>query len=508
MPLQNDHSIQTDSTHAEIAQELPPRFPIRWRWTMLVGFAVMLAVLALSLVILDMEREAWLKNQETQAEVLVDRLGDELKIPMLIGSSAEIELIIEGKKGFLAKVPDVLGVHIQYANGKEQHFGDISQDDMLHISQDDMLLNSLATNSHIVRIPADRLWYIKKVEYAGTVVGIVGVRYSEQAWEDLAGRLVGRMSIAAALVVLMSSVLVYWIAGRMSRPLEMLADAAQHVAYGDYSVRLPVTGNDEVSDATSQFNAMVEELAHKEEIKDVFGRYLNPKLVSEVFEGGSMSSHDNHRQEVTVLFADMVGFTAFSETTETEEIVEVLNKHFEVFHRIIDYYGGHVDKYIGDAVMAVFNHPNEDPDHIRHSVMAGLAMVVACSRLGVLRDNGEPIQFRVGLNHGEVIVGNIGAAERLEYTVIGDTVNVASRMGGLGEGGEVVLSHATFAHLGGNEFSFDEMGERDIKGVSKPMRCGTISPAEESVKRNIAHAVALAFDLTLPSDVRQIIGDV
>ncbi|NOR73187.1 MAG: adenylate/guanylate cyclase domain-containing protein, partial [Mariprofundaceae bacterium] len=153
-------------------------------------------------------------------------------------------------------------------------------------------------------------------------------------------------------------------------------------------------------------------------------------------------------------------------------------------------------------------HPNEDPDHVRHSVMAGLAMVVACSKLGVLRGNGEPIQFRVGLNHGEVIVGNIGAAERLEYTVIGDTVNVASRMGGLGEGGEVVLSHASFSHLGSSEFSFDEMGERDIKGVSKPMRCGTIRPAEESVQRNIAHAVALAFDLTLPSDVRQIIGDV
>jgi len=500
MPLQNDNSVQIDSSHSGAASELPPRFPIRWRWTMLVGFAVMLAVLVLSLVILDMEREAWLKNQETQAEVLVDRLGDELKIPMLVGSSADIELIIKGKKGFLTKVPDVLGVHIQYANGKDQHFGDIGQDDPL--------LNKLVQSSSIVRLPTERLWYVKKVEYAGTVVGAVGVRYSEEAWEELAGRLVGRMAIAAVLVVMMSSVLVYWIAGRMSHPLEMLADAAQHVAYGDYSVRLPVSGNDEISDATSQFNAMVEELAHKEEIKDVFGRYLNPKLVSDVFEGGSMSSYDNRRQEVTVLFADMVGFTAFSETTDTEEVVDVLNKHFEVFHRIIDYYGGHVDKYIGDAVMAVFNHPNEDSDHVRHSVMAGLAMVVACSKLGVLRNNGEPIQFRVGLNNGEAIVGNIGAAERLEYTVIGDTVNVASRMGGLGEGGEVVLSRPTFDHIGSDEFAFDDMGERDIKGVSKPLRCGRVKPVEESAQRNISHAVALAFDLTLPSDVRQIIGDV
>lgn len=499
MLSQNDSLSQVDALEMEAPTELPPRFPIRWRWTMLVGFTVMLAVLALSLVILDMERDAWLKHQEAQAAILVDRLGDELKIPMLVRSSAEVELIIQGEKGFLKKVPDVLGVHIQYAGGDDKHFGLIEK-------YDDTILNRMVEGTQAARLPTDRLWYVKKVEYAGTAVGSVAVHFSEQAWEELAGKLVGRMAMAAALVVLMSSVLVYWIAGRMSHPLEMLADAAKHVAYGDYSVRLPVSGNDEISDATSQFNSMVEELAHKEEIRDVFGRYLNPKLVADVFEGG-LSSASNHRQDVTVLFADMVGFTAFSETTETEEIVEVLNKHFEVFHRIIDYYGGHVDKYIGDAVMAVFNHPNEDVDHVRHAVMAGLAMVAACSKLGVLRENGEPIEFRVGLNRGEAIVGNIGAAERLEYTVIGDTVNVASRMGGLGEGGEVVLSENTFKYLG-DEFTFNDMGEREVKGVSQAIRCGTVGSSVIAVRRNVAHAVALAFDLTLPSDVRQIIGDV
>ncbi len=499
MALKNDLLSQVNVPKMETPAELPPRFPIRWRWTMLVGFAVMLAVLVLSLVILDMERDAWLKNQESQARVLVERLGDELKIPMLVRSSAEVELIVQGERGFLKKVPDVLSVHIQYAGGDDKHFGAIQK-------QDEPVLNQLTKNINAVRMLSDRLWFMQKVEYAGTVVGSVAVRFSEHAWEELAGKLVGRMALAAILVILMSSVLVYWIAGRMSQPLEMLADAAGHVAHGDYNVRLPVTGNDEISDATSQFNSMVEELAHKEKIRDVFGRYLNPKLVADVFEGG-VSGMENRRQEVTVLFADMVGFTAFSETTETEEIVEVLNKHFEVFHRIIDYYGGHVDKYIGDAVMAVFNHPNEDVDHVRHAVMAGLSMVAACSRLGVLRENGEPIQFRVGMNRGEAIVGNIGAAERLEYTVIGDTVNVASRMGGIGDGGEVMLSEDTFKYLS-DEFMFEDMGEREVKGMSQPIRCGKVSSSENAVRRNIAHAVALAFDLTLPSDVRQIIGDI
>ena len=472
-----------------------PRFPLRWRWTMLVGFAVAVAVLVLSLVILDMERDAWLESQESQAEVLVDRLGDGLKIPMLSGSAAEVDAIVHG---FLQTVPAVLAVHVQYVDGKNQQFGDATVNAAM--------LKQIVQAKRITRLISDDLWFAKRIIYGGTTIGAVAVRYSEKAWESLAERLVTRMLLAASLVIILASMLVYWIAGKMSRPMELLAAGAGQVAGGDYSVRLAVEGNDEVSDATSQFNSMVEELAHKEEIRDVFGKYLNPKLVSEVFEGGTAHVEDSN-QEVTVLFADMVGFTSFSESAEPAEIVEVLNKHFEVFHRIIDYFGGHVDKYIGDAVMAVFNHPNEDAEHERHASMAGLAMTVACRKLGVLRQCGEPISFRVGLNRGSVIVGSIGAAERLEYTVIGDTVNVASRMGGLGEGGEVVLSQATYQHLG-KGFGFDSMGKKNIKGVKDKIECGRVTVIDDETQRKISHAVALAFDLTLPSDVRLIIGDV
>jgi adenylate cyclase len=480
-----------------VTEEMPPRFPIRWRWTMLVGFAIALAILALFLVIMDMERTAWLDSQAAQAEVLVDRLGDELKIPMLAGSTAEVDVIVQS---FLKKVPSVMGAHIVYATGEQEHFGKVDP-------ESDQMLESLTGTAHVQRLPSGRLWYVTPVKYAGTVVGSVGVRFSEEEWKKIAAKIMEKIGLASMLVVVLSSVLVYWLAGRMSRPLEMLAQAAQHVAYGDYTVNLPVQGNDEISDAVVQFNAMVQELSHKEEIRDVFGRYLNPKLVSEVFERGGGTLSESRRHHMTVLFADMVGFTSFSESTETEQIVDVLNKHFEVFHRVIDYYGGHVDKYIGDAVMAVFNHPNEDLDHVRHAGMAGLAMAMACSKLGVLRENGEPISFRIGLNQGEAIIGNIGAAERLEYTVIGDTVNVASRMGGLGAGGQVVMSRSTYERLGPG-FAFDSLGRQEIKGVSKAVECGIVRVVDAELQRNLAHAVALAFDLTLPSEVRILVGDV
>jgi len=474
-----------------------PRIRIRWRWTMLVGVAIAVSVGFLYLIILDMEHDAWLKNQAAQATVHVNRLADELKLRMLSGNTTETELIVHH---FLGEVPAVLGVHIKYTPGKDHrkniYFEHDSGKNLLQKSLDPMQLKSME---------AEPLYYPKAVDYSGTRVGTVSVLFSEKSWDEMAGHLASKMLVAAIVVVVLSSLMVFWIAGRMSQPLEMLAHAARQVAAGDYHVRLPVRGNDEISDAVSQFNIMVSELAHKKELRKVFGRYLNPKLVSEVFKNAEVKV-ENHRQEVTVLFADMVEFTSFSESTDTANVVSVLNSHFEVFHRVIAYYGGHVDKYIGDALMAVFNHPVEDSRHARHAAKAGLAMNMACQRLGLTHTSGVPISFRIGLNCGQAIVCNVGAAKRLEYTVIGDTVNVASRMGGLGEGGEVVMSAETFARLG-EGFVYDSIGVRDIKGVSQSLECGVVRPADEDVRESVLHAVELAFELALPEEAPRVSGD-
>ncbi|MDX8389610.1 MAG: adenylate/guanylate cyclase domain-containing protein [Mariprofundaceae bacterium] len=474
--------------------EMPARFPIRWRWSMLVGLVITGVIMALTFSVLQIERNAWLENQSSQAILLVEQLGDNLKIPMLAGNKAEIDIIANG---FLKNVPAVLGACLHYTHSEDRCYGTKAPAGMFA---------KPSREPGVARYPDDPLWFMKPITYAQTTIGMLGVQFSEKAWQEIVDRIVYRLVTISLFVIVLSVALVYWVAGRISKPLEAMADAAEAVAQGDYSVRLPVTGNDEITDAVQQFNDLVSELAHKEEMRGVFGRYLNPKLVEEVFDGAAQS--ENKRQEVTILFADMVGFTEFSESTTTEEVVEVLNKHFEVFHSIIDYYGGHVDKYIGDAVMAVFNHPNEDEDHTLHAAMAGVAMSMACSRLGILRKTGEPISFRVGINRGQGIVGSIGAAERQEYTVIGDAVNIASRMGGIGNGGEVILSRATYEKAGDHTALFDSVGECQIKGVKKPIECGKFVVRSDDSKRNIRHAVTLAFDMSLTSDLIEKIGAV
>ena len=474
------HTDPESLPHGDIAWWVNPRIPIRWRWTALVGFAVALAVFVLYLIVLDIEHDAWIESQASQAELQVDRLTDELKLPLLSGSSSEARLVVDR---FLTKVPAVVGMLMRYPDGSVQAFGSID----LSAKVSKRVLKKVEVSKSVMRIPVKSLWYAKSVFYDKTSMGTVAVRFSEQAWGKIAGQLAQTILIAAVLVVAFSSLLVYWIAGRISQPIEMLADAAFKVSKGDYQVQLPVHGNDELSDAVGQFNKMVQGLAHKEELRDVFGRYLNPKLVSDVFERADAEMKSG-RQEVSVLFADMVCFGQFSEATDTAKVVIVLNQYFELFHRIVTHYGGHVDKYIGDAVMAVFNHPVSDKEHARHAAAAGLAMVQACQKLALIGGDGEAIRFRIGLNTGQAIVGNIGAAQRLEYTVIGDVVNVASRMAGLGEGDELIMSRQSF-NLLGDKFNFYSIGMCEIKGLSQPMEVGRVRLASQEGRQQIEQVV-------------------
>jgi len=482
-PDTSDHLLPSIGRLRNGAARMNMRIPIRWRWSVLVGFTVTIAVVALYFIILDIEHDAWLENQDALAKAQVGQLTDALKTSLL--SPLDLDTDSVGRN-FQKKVPTVLGLIITRKNdGHIFAFG--------NARARDPILRILTEHQDVQRLASRELWYGQAVTFSKTVVGNVAVHYSERQWENIAGKLKWKISIAAVIAVLLTALPVFWIAGRMSRPIEMLADAAKMVGDGNYQINLPVSGNDELSDALAQFNVMATELAHKEELRDVFGRYLNPKLIKDVFDSGDIEM-ESHRQHVSVLFADMVRFTSFSESTETEHVISMLNRHFEVFHRIITYYGGHVDKYIGDAVMAVFNHPVEETEHVRHAVLAGLAMSQACQQLDFKRPDGDPIAFRFGINSGQAIVGNIGAAKRLEYTVIGDAVNVASRMGGLGRGGEVVIPKSTFLQLG-NGFSFQSIGVKKIKGVSAELEVGHILCADSELMKEIEHVVDLALNL-------------
>ncbi len=182
----------------------------------------------------------------------------------------------------------------------------------------------------------------------------------------------------------------------------------------------------------------------KQRIRELFQRYVAPTVVERLIGGIEQVALGGKRQVVTVLFADIRGFTAFSETRKPEELVEILNRHLALAAQAVLEQEGTLDKFMGDAVMALFNAPLLQPDHTLRAVRAALAMQKAIAAYHRRLDSEARLSFGVGINVGEAVVGNVGTAELMNYTAIGDSVNLAKGLQENAEAGQILLSQSAY----------------------------------------------------------------
>jgi class 3 adenylate cyclase len=206
------------------------------------------------------------------------------------------------------------------------------------------------------------------------------------------------------------------------------------------------------------------ERAEKERVKTLFGRFVAADVVEGMLAGDINAQLGGVMREVTVLFVDIRGFTAFSEANPAEKVVEMVNRYLNLTSRSIQEYGGTIDKYIGDATMAVFNAPNDLENHALCAVKAAWAMKQGSIALReeILRDFGVDLQFGIGINFGSAIVGNMGSEFRMDYTVIGDTVNTAARLEANSQKGQIIISEAVY-NLVSEHIKAEDLGLLTVK---------------------------------------------
>ncbi len=206
------------------------------------------------------------------------------------------------------------------------------------------------------------------------------------------------------------------------RPVRDLAEGTKRVAAGDYSHRLPVVQDDDLGALTASFNRMQAGLAERQRLQAAFGTYVDPMLASRLLEQGD-DIFTGERRQVTVMFVDIRDFTPFAEANTAEDTVARLNALFEIVVPAVVDAGGHVNKFLGDGALAVFGAPNDLADHAD----AAMSAAVLIHRLFAERFGGA-LRIGIGINTGVVIAGTIGGGGKLEFTLIGDTVNVAARV--------------------------------------------------------------------------------
>jgi class 3 adenylate cyclase len=326
------------------------------------------------------------------------------------------------------------------------------------------------TEARTVDAPGgQRVVVFREIRAFGKEPWIVGTQFlASELGEEL--ERVNRM-VYVGLAVLALAVLAAALLGRrLSRPIFRLAEVADAIRHLDLEglKPLPRSHVSEIDRAARAFNAMMTTMAWVE-------TYLPRRLVKQLIrrQSGVLSEE----REVTVLFTDIVGFTRLSENRPARESAELLNEHFSLIERCIAEEHGTLDKYIGDSAMAFWNAPEPQPDHALRACRAALAIAKAMHEdARRRRDANLPVlRVRVGLHTGPVLVGNIGAPGRMDYTIVGDTVNTAQRLEKLGrrfDDGQipvVVLASENTARASGDGLRMTPLGMRGLAGREKPI---------------------------------------
>ena len=267
---------------------------------------------------------------------------------------------------------------------------------------------------------------------------------------------------SAAAAILVSSWLTGFLSASITTPIEDLRDAARRVADGDLTVRVAVASTDESAALATSFNQMVAGLEQREQLREAFGTFVDPDLTERVLAEGT--DFAGEEVEVTLLFLDIRGFTAYSERAKAQDVVARLNDLYGQVVPCIRNYGGHANKFIGDGLLAVFGAPNRLPDHADRAVEAGIeiAELVRERYRGALR-------VGIGINTGRVVVGTIGGGGRLDFTVIGDPVNTAARVESATRetDDDLLITDATRSAWSGDHGEWIEREAIELKGKAE-----------------------------------------
>lgn len=279
---------------------------------------------------------------------------------------------------------------------------------------------------------------------------------------------VERTYLVLALVGLLLSVAIgMWIAKTVSSPILQLAEGTRRISRGDYTSRLTVRSNDEIGVLANAFNQMSGGLAERDQVRDLLGKVVSPAVATELLRGDVALGGEE--REVTVLFSDLRSFTSMCEGRSPQEMLGILNHYFTRMSGIVEKHGGIVDKYVGDAMMAIFGAPLALSDGADAAMRSSIQMMQALDELNEeWRSGGRPsLSMGIGINTDVVVAGNMGSQTRLNYTVIGDGVNLASRLEGLTKTPEydarIIVSGATLMKARGR-YRTRPLGKVAVKG--------------------------------------------
>ena len=317
----------------------------------------------------------------------------------------------------------------------------------------------------------------REVIFQDKILGAVHVGVSLDFIEQLVDKEKGFIIYVTVVMMTVGLAIAVYLGLRFSKPILELVAATEAIGKGDYRHRVELNRQDELGNLATAFNQMGEALFKHTLTRQSFGKYVGEEVLEMILADPEKMWLKGHKNDATILFADIRGFTAYAEDREPEEVVDMLNTYFEIATRTIMDYGGYVDKFIGDGVLGVFGVPVFRKDHVERAVRTALDLM---DQLHMRSIHGNPLlsSVGIGIHTGLIVAGNIGSQVKMEYTVIGDTVNLASRLSEMATPGEVLVTEAVYDRLR-ELVSVEPAGTRTIKGKIAPVETWRVTSIKQ-----------------------------
>ena len=436
--------------------------PLGFKWSLNIAVLIVVAMGVLGFYLIQQQEAGYRSQANGFSQLIVGQLVRISGEPLMAADELALQILLKRH----AQDPLILGVELRDTEGN-------------------VVASSGVTPPPRIEVPASRdgvvSWewqngaysaasYISPVRFHDVVAGQLTVTFDRSPLEAYINRTVRFLFFSTLLLILVGVVLGSALAYRLSRPIQQLARVGEELDTGTPS---PDVGRrDEIGRVLQSFSKLAEGVRARDRAEEALSRYVSAGVARHVLDGQCRPVPGGSDVTGSVLFCDIVGFTELSEQRRPVEVAALLNDYFGYFAVAAESCGGTVDKFIGDCIMIVFGVPDEHRHHALHATTCGMLIQRLTGRINELRETrGLPtVMFRVGISSGSMLAGNLGSADRMQFTVFGDTVNVAARLCSMAHPGGVLISDSMLSYgFPGSAERYRSLGATSIRGRREPV---------------------------------------
>jgi adenylate cyclase len=417
---------------------------LKLKLSLVITVVLAVTVTLLSAMLLRQQQRNLTAEMVKRGRTIADNLAASAKNPLVNDDELTLNLLVKE----VMKDADVAYVAITDEKGKTLAHSDVHRvgRPLERPAGLKPLGKQMLVQTYVTKVHDDVIDFSTPLSFRQVPIGALYLGVSQRANAAALARARNNAILVSVAMVVLGVFGAFTLGYRLSRPISRLMEGTRAITEGNYAITLYVPSRDEIGALTQSFNDMAASLREKDAIKRAFTRYVTREVVTEILRDPDKIVLTGERREVTVLFCDVRGFTSISERLSPEEVVSLLNAFYTLMIDTTFKHDGTLDKFLGDGVMAVFGAPIYHTDHTLRALRTALAMQAGIRELSARRVAGgqPPLKVGIGVNAGSAVAGSVGTEERMEYTVIGDSVNLASRLESYARPGQILIADHTY----------------------------------------------------------------